>query len=187
MWAILWTHGTNEATPHIWIPRVTIQQNVETLTPDRTPDRTGTQIRHQKMTWKGIHCQAVYIWRGQGVRFLLRGSCLPALKPVYGIYISGSRCEVLIRSGVSCGCKLQLWTLKGWTVSQKYFLKILNWSQEISFSCFSSRFHLTAPSKMHGDPLKSSYFPPHKDERQRPSNQGVPDGTDWWEITIVEI
>ena len=131
--------------------------------------------------------QAVYIWRGQGVRFLLRGSCLPALKPVYGIYISGSRCEVLIRSGVSCGCKLQLWTLKGWTVSQKYFLKILNWSQEISFSCFSSRFHLTAPSKMHGDPLKSSYFPPHKDERQRPSNQGVPDGTDWWEIKIVDI
>ena len=40
---------------------------------------------------------------------------------------------------------------------------------------------------MHGDPLKSSYFPPHKDERQRPSNQGVPDGTDWWEIKIVEI
>ena len=46
-----------------------------------------------------------------------------------------------------------------------------------NFDFVHSRFDLTPPPSVHGDPLESSHLPSHQDERQRPSHQGVPDGT----------
>ena len=61
--------------------------------------------------------------------------------------------------------------------SESQICLLRNDVESLNFDFVHSRFDLTPPPSMHGDPLESSHLPSHQDERQRPSHQGVPDGT----------